>query len=81
MPTAMISDEQVEAAARAMCLHRKPKHPSLDDPKVCERYWQTHGSRRLYLDLARVALEAAMTGQPGRSGGPGENSGGVRLAI
>ena len=37
MPTAMISDEQVEAAARAMCLHRKPKHPSLNASVAASR--------------------------------------------
>ncbi len=52
---------QIEAAAKAMCLARKPNHPSLED----ESYWKNHGSRQLYLDMARAALTAAAeVGEP-----------------
>ena len=47
--------EMIEKVARAMCLSRKPNHPSLNDD---DRWWKTHGSREAYLGLARAAIEA-----------------------
>lgn len=47
---------EIEAAAKALCLARKPNHPSFADNK---KWWDTFGGKPEYLRLARIALAAA----------------------
>lgn len=50
-----VTDEMVDAAAKAMCLARKPNHPSIADNEL---WWDTFGSKDEYRRLARAALAA-----------------------
>jgi hypothetical protein len=57
-PNSVVTDEMVEAAAKAMCIARRPSHPTCSDGEL---FWKRHGGKDLYRDIARIGLEAALS--------------------